>query len=77
MIRLHCPRCERIVLDHQEDGTLRIRTRLILIPDLKEVMVALCPQCKHLIPLPFKLQYAPAEGTEAPSGDDMARRKYM
>lgn len=53
--QVSCPRCERIIMDQQDDGSLRIRTRLVIIPVRKEALIAICPQCKQHVHLPLKL----------------------
>lgn len=60
-----CPQCGRIILDQQNDGSLRIRTRLILIPSRREVVIAVCPQCKQSVHLPLKLFAGLNRGGEA------------
>lgn len=54
-----CPKCNRTIMDQMEQGMIRIRARLVMVPDSGEVIQALCPQCKQMIGLPLKIQLMP------------------
>lgn len=43
------------MVDELEDGTLRIRTRILLARPNGAGIEAVCPQCKKDVPLPFDL----------------------
>lgn len=47
-----CSKCTRVLMDVLDDGTTRIRTRLLLVDEDGDV-TAMCPQCKthHKLPL--------------------------
>lgn len=63
-VHLSCPKCDRKIMDRQDNGTLRIRARLVLVPDLKGGIQALCPQCKEFVLLPLRMEYlSEQEGT--------------
>jgi hypothetical protein len=50
---ISCPNCNRIIMDTTQDGGYKVRSRMILFKDGKAV--ALCPTCKHNVPIPVVL----------------------
>lgn len=53
MEQIQCPKCRRIVLDTNEDGTRKLRSRMILFEN--GGTFALCPGCKSKVPVPISL----------------------
>jgi hypothetical protein len=47
-----CPKCSKVLMDFMEDGTARIRTRLLLVGEDGKV-TAICPQCKTPCKIPM------------------------
>ena len=54
MLPIHCPKCQRILLDENDDGTQKLRTKLLLFHNNNAL--AMCPQCKTEVPVPVSLQ---------------------
>lgn len=50
---IQCPKCQKNIVDTAEDGTKRLRSKLVLFTD--EGAVALCPSCKEQVPVPVTL----------------------
>lgn len=53
MHAIHCPTCDRILLDTAKNGTHKLRTKMVLFDGTKAL--ALCPQCKTEVPVPVRL----------------------
>lgn len=51
---IHCPKCNRIVLDSMQDGGYKLRARMLLFTDNGEAQ-ALCPSCKHKVNVPVTI----------------------
>ncbi|WP_088831329.1 hypothetical protein [Paenibacillus tyrfis] len=69
MVLINCRKCNRVMVDELEDGTLRIRTRILLARLNGTGVQAVCPQCKKDVPLPFDL--VPQQQYEASHAWDM------
>lgn len=50
---IQCPKCSKNIVDVAEDGTRRLRSKLILFTE--EGAVAQCPSCKERVPVPLTL----------------------
>jgi predicted RNA-binding Zn-ribbon protein involved in translation (DUF1610 family) len=50
---IDCPKCGKHIMDTNEDGTKRLRSKVILFRD--DGAVAVCPACKAEIPVPLTL----------------------
>jgi hypothetical protein len=50
---VHCPKCNRIIMDSTQDGGYKIRSRMIVFKDGKAI--ALCPTCKTDVEVPVHL----------------------
>lgn len=50
---IHCPKCNRIVLDTTADGGYKLRTRMILFIDGEAKSI--CPSCKTKVNVPLVL----------------------
>ncbi|KPV55991.1 hypothetical protein QJ48_30155 [Paenibacillus sp. A3] len=55
MVLINCHKCNRVMVDELGDGTLRIRTRILLARLNGTGVQAVCPQCKKDVLLPFDL----------------------
>lgn len=44
MVAIHCESCNKIIMDKNESGQTRLRTKLVVFGDRT---LATCPQCKH------------------------------
>ncbi|XOK62323.1 hypothetical protein ACJ7K1_04075 [Paenibacillus elgii] len=55
MVLINCHKCNRVMADELEDGTLRIRTRILLARLNETGVQAVSPQCKKDVQLPFDL----------------------
>ena len=51
---LQCQECKRIIMDSTSDGGWKIRSRMLLF-DSKGNAKAICPTCKHHVPVPIRL----------------------
>ncbi|MDO3676723.1 hypothetical protein [Paenibacillus ehimensis] len=47
MVLINCHKCNRVMVDELGDGTLRIRTRILLARLNGTGVQAVCPQCKN------------------------------
>lgn len=50
---VECPKCEKILMDTNTDGTRRLRTKILLFEATGAI--AVCPQCKERVPVPVTL----------------------
>lgn len=51
---IQCEKCNRIIVDQSENGGAKIRARMILFDENGQA-TALCPTCKHPVPVPLTL----------------------
>lgn len=51
---IHCPKCNRIVMDSTQDGGFKLRTRMVLFSS-EGYAHALCPSCKEPVHVPVFL----------------------
>lgn len=50
---IKCPKCNKIILDQADDGTRRLRSKLVLFTE--NGAVAQCPSCKEKVSVPLTL----------------------
>ena len=50
---LHCPKCNRIIVDTTTDGGVKVRSRMIVFNDAGAH--ALCPTCKTSVEVPLTI----------------------
>lgn len=53
MEQIKCPKCSRIVLDTNADGSKKLRSRMLLFEN--GGTVAICPGCKWKVAVPVTL----------------------
>lgn len=49
-----CPECGKNIIDLCEDGTPRLRSKIVLFTE--NGAEAKCPSCGHMVPVPIKLE---------------------
>ena len=50
---MNCPKCNKIIIAIDENGTKKLRSRILLFE--KDKTIAVCPQCKTKIIVPIIL----------------------
>lgn len=50
---MKCPACKRIIIDINDEGTVRMRTKLVLAKEHR--MLIMCPNCRKVIEIPIKI----------------------
>lgn len=51
---LQCSECNRIIVDSTADGGWKLRARMVIFDESGQA-VAICPTCKHKVPVPVVL----------------------
>lgn len=54
---IHCPKCNRIILDTTADGGYKMRTRMVLFHEGEAKCI--CPSCKTKVDVPVVLGDVP------------------
>jgi hypothetical protein len=54
---IHCPSCNRILMDSTTDGGVKLRSRMVLFHNGEAH--ALCPTCKTKVAVPLQLGSMP------------------
>lgn len=55
-----CPACKKNIIDLSEDGTPRLRSKIILFGE--HGAEAKCPSCGHMVSVPIKLDMKVEKG---------------
>jgi ribosomal protein S27E len=50
---LHCPKCNRIIVDKTPNGGAKVRTRMVIFDEAGAH--ALCPTCKTSVDIPISI----------------------